>query len=336
VGPTYNEWLAEMVPADSRGVFFSRRNAILIATGALAALVGAVVLDLFRGAGLEAQGFSVVFGLGLACAGLSMGYYFKMFDLSRAEVRRTDFGQGVRELAAPLADRNFRRVLIFLAAFFVGQMFAGNLFSAFALETLRLPYTTIQGLSVLQAAGIVLAATAWGRLTDRHGTRPMLALSAAGIGLSPLLWLACRPGHDAANIAILAVGHLLIGLVWSGVGVCQFNILLATSPAKERATYLAAGFTVQTLLAGIAPILGAWMLTSMRGATSVEWAYKSVFLVTMAMRLSAVLLLVPVREEGSASIRSTARELLSKPGQTLRKTRAEKNEEPDDNPQIPA
>ena len=45
VGPVYNEWLAEMVPPNSRGFYFSRRNALMGVVGALVGIVGGVLLD---------------------------------------------------------------------------------------------------------------------------------------------------------------------------------------------------------------------------------------------------------------------------------------------------
>ena len=139
--------------------------------------------------------------------------------------------------------------------------------------------------------------------------RSVLALAGAAIAVTPAMWVLTIPGHDAYNMAILCVGHVLVGTIWAGVNVCQFSIVLATSPQKDRGTYMAAGFTIQALLAGISPVLGAALLTTFRSHFEAAEAYKLVFGVTMGARFIAILFLAPVREEGSARIRATLRDL---------------------------
>lgn len=309
VGPIYNDWLAELVPITSRGFFFSKRNAIMTAVGATVGLIGAVILDTFTHFNMERNGFVTIFGLGLVCAAISQYFFDQMRDLQRRDVVDANLREGLHEFKKPFRDKSFRKVLIFIGIFGFGQAFAGNLFSAFALESLNMPFTYITGFGMMQALGTVVASKQWGFLADKYGTRPMLALGALGISLTPTMWLLCRPDHLVANTILLLICHFLIGTVWAGVNLCQFNILLATSPARERSTYLGAGMTVQSILSGIAPILGAAMMTALRPVGSVEMAYKGVFLATMLLRFISVFFLRSVREEGSAKIRETIRDL---------------------------
>ncbi|HMS54834.1 MAG TPA: MFS transporter [Fimbriimonadaceae bacterium] len=309
VTPVYNDWLAEMVPSNSRGWFFSRRNAIATGVGATAGLLGAVILDAFRGAKMEATGFTVVFAIGFAFAILSLIPYLKMHDLPRAEPIKQNLWDGIRAMKTPFADKTFNKVLVFLVVTVMGQAFAGNLFGAFALETLDLPFTIIQLCAFTHAAGNLITARFWGFLADKYGNKPILILVGVGLTLTPLMWLFCVPGATTRNAVILLTFHVLVGAIWAGVALCQFNILLATAKPADRSNYLGAALATQAITGGIAPLLGAELMSTLRGSMSAEMAYKWVFAVTMIIRFVAIFMLAPVREEGALKVRRALKDL---------------------------
>lgn len=305
VNPTYNEWISTMVPERSRGWYFSRRNMIATTVGGSVGIVGGLSLDAFRHAGQERIGLSVIFGIGVICAGISMSLFLRMKDGVREAPVRESLIEGLRAVKRPFADREFRKVLVFISVFFVGQAFAGNLYTAYALESLKLSFTVIQMTGVMQALGMVAAFKLWGFLADKYGNKPMLMLSGLGIATNPIAWLLTVPGNDVRNIAVLLPGHFFMGLFWSGVALCQFNILLATSREDDRANYLAAGLTLQSVMAGVAPLVGAALMASARVSWGPTVAYKTVFITALVLRATAVLFLIPVREEGSSRFGKT-------------------------------
>jgi HEAT repeat protein len=309
IQPIYTELLSEMVPENSRGWFFGRRNAIVTAVGACVGIVGGMVLDRYQKADQEALGLSVLFGCGVCFAAISFGCYMSMRDLQREKPLRQSLRKSIAAIQTPFADRDFRRVLVFLAMFFVGQAFAGNLYSAYALESLKLSFTVIQLTGVMQAVGIVLAASLWGFVADKYGNKPTLILAGLGIATNPIAWLLTIPGNDARNIPILLTGHVIMGFFWGGVGICQFNLLLATSKPEDRANYIGAGLALQSVFAGIAPLIGASLMATLRTTMDPVFAYKWVFVVALLLRVVAIFFIIPVREEGSAKVGRTLRDL---------------------------
>lgn len=309
VTPIYSDWLAEMVPENSRGWFFSRRNAILTVFGAVGGLGGAVVLDAFRSRSMEATGFSIIFGFGILCAAISMVFYLKMTDLPRTHPIKVSLRSGIAALRAPWAEPNFRRVLVFFVATVAAQAFAGNLFGAFALESLKMPFTVLQFCAISHAVATVASAPLWGYLADKYGNKPVLVILGFGVTLTPAMWLFTHPGQPVANAVILITGHLYNGFVWGGVATCQFNLLLATADPKDRANYIGLGLAVQAVLGAIAPLLGAELMHHLRGLMDPVLAYKWLFITTMGLRLVAVFFLAPIREPGAISVRSTLRDL---------------------------
>jgi HEAT repeat protein len=309
VNPTYSDWLAELVPPSSRGWYFSRRTAIATGVGAGVGLVGGFLLDRFKAGGSEALGYSVVYGLGIVCAALSMMFFMRMRDLERKSTERQSVREGLKSFAVPFQDRDFRKVLIFLGVFFIGQTFAGNLYSAYALETLKMPFIWIQACMMMQAAGTMASAGLWGFLADKYGNKPCLIIAGLSIGLNPIAWIFTNPANLGLSIALLVAAHFFMGLFWAGVAITQFNLLLATARPADRASYLGSGMAIQSLVSGLAPLLGAEFMARLRLGYPAEFAYKGVFWGVLILRFVAVLFLAPVKEEGSSRVQRTLRDL---------------------------
>lgn len=309
VGPIYNDWMAELVPEKSRGWYFSRRTSIATAIGMGVGFIAGVGLDQFRAAGRADIGFSALFGAGVFCALVSMYFFLRMTDTERANPIRASLKQSLAVMVRPIRDRDFQRVLAFTVVFVFGQTFANGLFIAFGFESLDLSYTVVQLTQVAHAVGTVAFVKVWGYLADKYGNKPVLAILGTGIILTPGVWILCEPGRPAMNAAILILGHLFNGVVWSGVTVCQLNLYMATAKAEDRPNYLGMALAVQAVVGGIAPIVGAGMMSVLRGAYEAEIAYKTVFATVMGLRVLALLSLLPVKEEGSTTIRRALQQL---------------------------
>lgn len=309
VNPIYNEWLANLVPATSRGFFFSRRNATMTAVGASVGLAGALLLDFFRDRGQESLGFSVVFGIGAVCGLASMVAFLRMKDQKREAPERVSLKTVADSLRAPLGDKAFRGVLLFLALFVFGQAFPGNLFAAYAIKSLNLPYSVIMWAGLMHALGNVVSARFWGFLADKYGNRPLLVIVGLGLAVTPTMWLFCVPNNTLHNALVLLPTHILVGATWAGVALCQYNILLATAKPDDRGNYLTLALATQSLIGFAAPMLGALAFEWFGGSADAIFAYRWVFGVAMMLRFAAIWFLIPVREEGASEIKQTIRDL---------------------------
>ncbi|MES1227671.1 MAG: MFS transporter, partial [Armatimonadota bacterium] len=218
---------------------------------------------------------------------------------------RATFGQS----RAPLQDRNFVRLLAFTGAFAASQTFAGNFFAAYALESLNLPFFNLTLTGIAHACGTVATVRAWGYLSDKYGNKPVLTLAMFGVILTPGMWLLCHANQTGFNTALLLTGHVFNGIVWSGVGVTQFNLNMGTGKAEHRANSLALLSAVTAVCGAIAPMLGSSLLTGLSFSMDRFHAYHITFVVTIVIRIFALVMLIPVHERGATSIRSTLRQL---------------------------
>src|SRR5579871_6810406 len=309
VNPIYNDWLAELVPPDSRGSFFSRRNAIATTVGGTTGVLGGLVLDEFKRNGFYRAGFSTIFALASLCATVSFAFFLRMKDLERLNPIRQSLGKGILAFAAPFRDPSYRPVLIFLAAATIGQGFPGSFYAAYGIESLKLPFTVLQLAGACQALGTVLSARFWGFSSDKYGNKPMLAIAGLSLAINPIPWMLCRPNQLEFNTILLLIAHVFFGVMWGGVNLCQFNIMLSTAKPEDRANYLGSGMALTALVGGLSPMVGATVMASLRLHNFPYHAYQILFLTTVMLRAAGMIFLTRVREAGSTEVRTTLQHL---------------------------
>lgn len=310
VSPIYGDWIAEMIPEGSRGWYFSRRQALATGASVAAGLIGALLIDFMTGKGLDAVGFALVFGLGVICALISQYFFDRMKDAPRSEPAERGVKEALSGMIVPLRDKAFRPVLVFTAIFAISQGYAGPHFAAYSLEVLNLPFTVLQLNAVSFAVATILFSRMWGWLGDRYGAKPVLAIAVAGTIFAPLVWQFTVPDRLFYNATILIAAHLFNGLVWSGANVTLLSLYLASSPARQRASYLATSTALQFAALGVAPMLGSLTLEALLPGGDPVFAYKVVFGGIIGLRVASFIAILPVREPGAQPIREALKQIM--------------------------
>jgi len=96
-----------------------------------------------------------------------------------------------------------------------------------------------------------LAAPIWGRISDRHGRRPVLLLSITGTTLAYLVWI------FAGNFTILLLSRMVAGVMTGNVAVANAAVADITTPEKRSRAMavigmaFGLGFVIGPALGGI-------------------------------------------------------------------------------------
>jgi len=322
--------MRDLIPQNILGSFFSKRMRIATGVGIALSILAAVYIDFWKKvlADHELEGYSVLFFAGF-CAG-ALGLYFLSVT---PEVRMPESGEKIRIFRMfyePFRNENFRKLMAFLCSWNFAVNLAGPFFMVYMLKRLGLSMSFIVGLSVVSQVMNFAFLKVWGRFTDRFSNKSVLAISGPLFILSILAWtFTTMPEKYFLTIPLLIAIHMVIGLSSAGVSLASGNISMKLAPKGQATAYLATNTVVNSIAAGIAPILGgkfadffagrelAWTLNykgpggefALSTLNLQQWDF--FFALAFLIGLYSLHRLAMVKEEGEVEEKIVAQELLA-------------------------
>ncbi len=271
---SWNSWMRDLIPQGILGSFFSKRMRIATGVGIGLSLIAAIYLDLWKKfmASYEIHSYSVLFLAGFG-AGV-LGLYF----ISRIpETRMPEAEEKVKILkllVQPFKDDNFRKLITFLASWNFAVNLAAPFFMVYMLRRLELSMSFIIVLSIVSQVMNFAFLRIWGKFTDSFSNKSVLAISGPLFILSILAWtFTTMPEKYFLTVPLLVVIHIVMGLSSAGVSLASGNIGLKLAPQGQATAYLATNTIVNSVAAGIAPILGGKFADFFTGR-ELEWTLK--------------------------------------------------------------
>jgi MFS family permease len=256
-GCSWNSWMRDLIPQNILGSFFSKRMRIATGVGIALSICAAVYLDLWKKlfAKYELHGYSILFLAGFATGVLGLYYLYKT-----PEKRMPAVGEKssiLKMLAQPFKDENFRKLIAFMCSWNFAVNLAAPFFMVYMLKRLGLSMSFIIGLSILSQVMNFTFLKIWGKFTDSFSNKSVLAICGPLFILSILAWtFTTMPEKYFLTIPLLIIIHIVIGLSSAGVSLASGNISMKLAPQGQATAYLATNTIVNSIAAGIAPILG--------------------------------------------------------------------------------
>ena len=245
-------WISLIIPPNSRGKFFGRRNMYAGFSAMAAGLLAGFWIDFWqsRFPDLPLTGYSILFIITLLSGIISWILLAKIS--SGVETEKADSSTLIENLKIPLQDKNFRLLIIFSMAWAFAVGLASPFFSVYMINTLELPFTLISLFGLAAAATNIIGMKYWGQFVDRIGSKSLLYFSSLGAGLLPIIWIFT----SVDNYNLLWVINLLTGIFWSGIGLATSLLLMQLAKERYRIAYYGLFAAGTGLAAAIAPIIG--------------------------------------------------------------------------------
>ena len=256
-GCSWNSWMRDIIPENIMGSFFSKRMQISTAIGIVLSILAAFFLDFWKKqfAGQELIGYSTLFLLGFGAGVLGLFFLAKTPEIQMPKTQERL--KILQLLLQPFKDENFRKLIAFMCSWNFAVNLAGPFFMVYMLKRLGLSMSFIIGLSIVSQVMNFLFLKIWGRYTDRFSNKSVLAISGPLFIISILAWtFTTMPEKYFLTIPLLFVIHVVMGLSSAGVSLASGNISLKLAPKGQATAYLATNTIVNSVAAGIAPILG--------------------------------------------------------------------------------
>ena len=293
--PVWVLWMSELVPPRIRGRFFSLRSQAGQMVGLVVTVgVGWLLDHAAAHGGRMPQG---IIALLFAVAGIAGITDFLLFLRVPPPVARPA-REGVSLLAMvrePLADRNFRRFLGFIATMTFGTAFTGQFIWLFLFDVAQMSNTRASILfGVVPLVLAMIAARVWGRVLDRVGRKPVLTICSLCVIHGAFAWVFVQGPHWWLGY----IGIVIVSMAWPGVEFANFNMLLSMGDSmrgrRHGSSYVAISSFV-TALSGmvsgffggaVAQWVGDWHAT----VCGYMLTYHAVLLfLSMGIRASALL-----------------------------------------------
>lgn len=324
-GGAWQVWVRELVPRETLGAYFGKRMAVLSGVGLVTILVAGQFLERFPGD--ERVAFAILFAAG-GVAGLVSAAVLGTAPSARSDALARE--GLVAMLREPIADANYRRVLVFLAAWGFAANIALPFLSVMMLRTLGFSFGAVTALAAVSQLSNVLGLRLWAPLTDRFGNKPVLGLAGSVFLVGMAAWAFLPKTPSNATLLLAGFVHVLLGFALAGLDIASNGVVMKLAKEEDAPAYLASASVVKAVAAGVAPLVGGLLATflstrrfSVRLALDVEGSERGVnavsfigheylFLVSVVLCLYALHRLLAFHEEGEAA-----------PGEVVRAMRRE-------------
>ncbi|QJB35592.1 MFS transporter [Chitinophaga oryzae] len=254
-GPAWNAWIKDLVPESMLGSYFSRRGSYTQTLNVVLSLAAALGVDYIRRQYPQYELDTYYFLFLLAGAAGLTGAAI----LSRAPEPQMymDKENVFRLLKRPLSDLNFVRLLVFNSAWVFAMNIAQPFFTVYMMKGMGLSLSSITVLAIISQLFGIFTIRIWGKFADRYSNKTIIAISAPLYIISLILW--CFVGIYTklyANIILLVIVHMLMGIANAGINLSITNIGLKLAPSKDAIVYLSAKNIITAVFSALGPIAG--------------------------------------------------------------------------------
>ncbi|MGI2908038.1 MFS transporter [Tolypothrix sp. VBCCA 56010] len=318
-GASWLSWMAQIVPRRLRGRYFGLRNSVASLTNLICvALAGIAISKWYSGA---IQGYGVVVFVGILAAIISLGCQYFQVDINPqqqntlpdqisenkalsieavdSDLPNTENTETNSDLALSgdsstgksiLKDFNFLMFLLYFGLWMFAVNLGAPFFNYYLLDTLDIDVSWVTIYGSLRAGATLVMLILWGKLADKIGNRPILLIVGLVLALTPLLWLLV--GNSPLDIWVwLPLLHILLGVTWAAIDLCNNNIQLGIAPARHQAIY----FAIAAAVAGVSGALGT-TIGGFVAEFSIYGGLLGLFAISVIFRLAAFIPLLFVRE----------------------------------------
>lgn len=285
VTPGLDQWTMELAPKYRRGRFFAARNILSALINSAISMALGWQLDQFALRGESAKGYLVLYGCCclLACADLVL--LNRMEEVPCQPMETISF----RDLARPLRDKTYRKIMTFLPMWFFAVNFSNAFLSVYMIQGLGMSHTVITLVATVASGAGMVGIWFWGRLADRTSWNRVMIWAGSIVGVVYLCWGLVKPGaHWAAALALQA----FFGACSGSFSMASANLQFSCSPRKGKTLYLGVGAAVSNMAGYGAALLGAFLQSALMARSGIG-SVRVLFICSGVFCLIPALFIVP-------------------------------------------
>ncbi len=288
--PAWTSWMGDIVKEKDRATYFGRRNEILSFVALLASFAAGAVLWYFDGLQAGLLGFALIFSV--AFLGRMVSWYF-LSKKTEPRIEEISTDGSFRVFLHGLTKTNFGTFVLYESLLNFAVFVSTPYFAVYSLNNLHVDYITFALLMNVSQVTLFLTMVYWGDTINKLGNKNVLFATGLIVAVVPLYWgIFTLPW-------VIILGELLSGIGWAGQRIASFNLLLKTTPERDKAKFVAYYNACQGVAIFAGAMLGAYLAGFFSSAPQLALLgpLPMVFMVSFVLRLAAVVLLIPRLEE---------------------------------------
>ncbi len=247
--PAWGSMMADLVPEEVRGRYFSFRGRIAGFISLVFSLIAGGVLQLFTGNVFV--GFSIIFAGAMLFRLLSLYFLSGMYEPPISYGK--EGGQSLLYMVGHLGSSNLGRFIIYVALVNFATNIAAPFFAVYMLRDLKFNYVTYMLIIAFNAIANLVFLTFWGRRADRAGNIKVIRVTSFLLPFVPLVWL------GSPNMYYLMGAEILSGFAWSGFNLAIVNFVYDASEPENRTKYIALFNSIVLVASCLGALTGGYL-----------------------------------------------------------------------------
>jgi MFS family permease len=247
--PAWGSMMADLVPANLRGSYFSYRGRIAGFITLVASLVAGGILQLLNKRVFI--GFAILFGAAALFRFISLYFLRKQYEPPMIK-EKTD-SPGLKQIFRQLGTSNLGKFTLYVALINFVTMISGPFFTVFMLRDLHFSYFYYMIIICTNAFSNMAFQTFWGHRADRAGNLMAIRVASILLPILPLNYV------FSSNIVYLIFAEILSGFTWGGFFLASTNFVYDATDGATRTKQIAVFNTISGLAACAGALLGGFI-----------------------------------------------------------------------------
>ena len=301
--PIWFAWMGDLIPRPIISRYWGKRMRWMYVVWLVT--YGPLVLFGFRyeawGFTLS-QAFSLIVVLGVIAGIADIVLFLWVWEPEPVVVRSRPVLETILE---PLHQHQFRSYMVWNCAYSASVMLGAAFMLLYVLKVLQLPLWQVMIVWWVPGIGSAVTSTLWGRLIDRHGSRPILVLCTALKPLAPLVFFVITRETAFWGLSLFFIADSALNM---GAQLATNGFMMRMAPRENRGMFVAAIASLPGIAGGLAAIAGGYLLRLWEGHNidllgRVWDNYQYLFLLSTVLRVMCIPLALRIKEPASAGSR---------------------------------
>jgi len=216
IHPAWYSWIGDLVDANYRGRWFSKRITLINVVGILFGIGSAFFLDYFKRNSNVILGFIVLFFLAFLARFYSVWIFKKSYEPKLKIKKKDEFT--LWDFIKMSPKTNYGKLTLFRMTLGFATSITSSLFAIYILRDLGFNYFIYMLITFIPVVTSLFTLNLWGKICDKYGNYRVLWITSIFLPLIPISLTL-----STSKIYLILVPSLLTALSWGGFELATSN-----------------------------------------------------------------------------------------------------------------